>query len=42
VWGRPDRREILALFGRGGFTPELRRVAKREHVLLFEGDRRVV
>lgn len=42
VWGRPDRREVFALFGRGGFTPELRRVAKREHVLLFEGDRRVV
>jgi hypothetical protein len=42
AWGRPDRREIFALFGRGGFTPELRRIAKREHVLLFVGDRRVV
>lgn len=42
VWGRKGRRETFALFSRRGFTPELRRVARREGVLLFEREQRVV
>jgi AAA+ ATPase superfamily predicted ATPase len=40
-WGGPRRREAFALFSRSGFTPELRRVARREGVLLFQRDRRI-
>lgn len=40
-WGRKGRREVFALFGRGGPTKELRRAARTGGVLLFEGDRRV-
>jgi len=40
-WGGPRRREAFALFSRNGFTPELRRLARREGVLLFEQDRRI-
>jgi hypothetical protein len=37
-WGRPGRREAFALFSRTGFTPDLRRVAREEPVVLFERD----
>lgn len=40
-WGRKGRREAFALFGRKGFTEEMRRVARRDGVLLFEQDRQV-
>jgi AAA+ ATPase superfamily predicted ATPase len=39
AWGKPGRREAFALFSRRGFTPEMRRLARREGVLLFERDR---
>ena len=38
AWGRAGRREAFALFSRSGFTPELRRLAKQEQVLLFRDD----
>ncbi len=41
TWGRRDRREAFALFSRKGFTAELRRVARGDGVLLFEGDTRI-
>ncbi len=37
-WGKTGRREVFALFSRKGFTPEMRRVARRESILLFERD----
>ncbi len=37
-WGRKGRREAFALFSRTGFTPEMRKVAKDEGVLLFQRD----
>jgi AAA+ ATPase superfamily predicted ATPase len=40
-WGRNGRREAFALFGRKGFTEEMRQVARREGVLLFEQDHQV-
>lgn len=41
AWGRKGRREAFALFGRKGFTPEMRKVARQEGILLFERDRQV-
>jgi len=38
VWGTTDRRESFALFSRSGFTPEMRRVARQNNVLLFVQD----
>ena len=38
VWGTAGRREAFALFSRGGFTPEMRRVARQDNVLLFVQD----
>ncbi|MFQ5830502.1 MAG: ATP-binding protein [Candidatus Methylomirabilia bacterium] len=35
-WGRKGRREAFGLFGRKGFTPEMRKVARQEGILLFE------
>lgn len=40
-WGRRGRREVFALFARGGFTPDMRKVAREEGILLFEKDRPV-
>ncbi len=40
-WGKTGRREVFALFSRKGFTPEMRRVARRESILLFERDQAV-
>ena len=37
-WGRPNRREAFALFSRKGFTPDMRRLADREGILLFQQD----
>lgn len=41
TWGRSGRRQAFALFSRSGFTPDLRRRAKAEGVLLFHGTRRL-
>lgn len=41
TWGKTQRRELFALFSRKGFTPEMRRVARQESVLLFERDQPV-
>lgn len=38
AWGRPNRREAFALFSRKGFTPDMRRLAHREGILLFRQD----
>ena len=38
TWGKAGRREAFALFSRTGFTPEMRRVARQEDVLLFVQD----
>jgi AAA+ ATPase superfamily predicted ATPase len=38
VWGKPGRREAFALFSRAGFTPEMRRLARQESVLLYSQD----
>jgi AAA+ ATPase superfamily predicted ATPase len=38
VWGKPGRQEAFALFSRAGFTPEMRRLARQESVLLFSQD----
>lgn len=38
-WGRQRRREMFVLFSRHGFTPELRRAARADGVLLFREDR---
>ena len=35
AWGKAGRREAFALFSRSGFTPEMRRVARQDNVLLF-------
>lgn len=40
-WGRKGRREVYALFSRRGFTPEVLKVARKEKILLFEGDRQI-
>ncbi len=37
-WGKAERQEAFTLFSRTGFTPEVRRVARREGILLFERD----
>ena len=37
AWGRDGRRELFALFSRSGFTAEMRRLGRREGVLLFTG-----
>jgi hypothetical protein len=38
-WGKRSRKEYYCLFSRSGFTPEMRRVAKKEGVFLFKLDR---
>lgn len=40
-WGRKGRREAFALFSRKGFTPDIRKVARQEGLLLFQGDQQV-
>ncbi len=37
-WGRKGRQEAFALFGRKGFTPEMRKAAREGGILLFERD----
>jgi AAA+ ATPase superfamily predicted ATPase len=40
-WGRKGRREVFALVSRAGYTPQMRKVARQEGVLLFERDRQI-
>lgn len=37
-WGSPDRKHYFCLFSKSGFTKEMRKVSKREDVVLFHGD----
>jgi len=37
-WGRRSRKEYYCLFSRSAFTPDMRRVAKKEGVFLFNLD----
>lgn len=38
-WGRKSRGEYFALFSRAGFTPQMKKVAKRENTYLFHKDK---
>ncbi|MBI4482712.1 MAG: ATP-binding protein [Acidobacteria bacterium] len=40
-WGRKGRREAFGFFSRKGFTPEMRKIARQEGILLFERDQQV-
>jgi len=40
-WGRKGRREVFALVSRAGYTPQMRKVARQEGILLFERDRQI-
>ncbi len=35
VWGRKDRKEYFALFSKSGFSPEMKKTAKKENIYLF-------
>jgi len=36
VWGKNNRKECFALFSKSGFTPDMRKLARKDGVLLFE------
>ena len=38
-WGKGGRKEYFALFSKSGFTPDMKKLASKESVLLFEKDR---
>jgi len=38
-WGNRDRKEYFALFSKSGFTPDMKKLAKEDSVLLFEKDK---
>lgn len=38
-WGKNKRKEHFALFSRSGFTPDLKKMAKKENLYLFHGDK---
>ena len=38
-WGRKNRKEYFALFSKTGFTPNMKKVAKKEKVYLFHKDK---
>jgi hypothetical protein len=40
-WHRESRREYYALFSKSGFTEKMKRIAKKEGVLLFEKEERL-
>lgn len=40
-WGSKGRKERFALFSKSGFTPDMKKLAKRDRVLLFEQDKLV-
>ncbi|MGB9693906.1 MAG: DUF234 domain-containing protein, partial [Fervidobacterium sp.] len=37
-WGKEGRKEYYCLFSKSGFTDEMKRIAKRENVMLFHKD----
>lgn len=39
VWGTKNRKERFALLSKSGFTPDMRKLARNDGVLLFEKDR---
>ncbi len=39
VWGGKNRKEYYCLFSKSGFTQKLTDIAKKEKILLFEGER---
>ena len=41
VWGKKGRRETFALFSKSGFTKDMKKLAAKEAVLLFQQDKRV-
>lgn len=40
-WGKQNRKEYFALFSKSGFTPEMKKTAKKETVYLFHKDKLV-
>lgn len=42
VWGKKDRKEYYSLVAKGGFTDELREVAKREKIILIQEDMAII
>ena len=40
-WGKKGREETFALFSKSGFTPDMKKLAAKERVLLFEKDKHV-
>jgi len=38
-WGGKNRKEHFALFSKAGFTPEMEKIAKKESIYLFHGDK---
>jgi|Deesub1362A_J573_1020465.scaffolds.fasta_scaffold02719_7 hypothetical protein len=38
-WGKTDRKEYFCLFSRSGFSKEMKEIAKKESVFLFEKDK---
>lgn len=40
-WGKKNRKEYFALFSKSGFTPNMKKMAKREKVYLFHKDKLV-
>jgi len=41
IWGTANRQEVFALFSKSGFTADLRRRAKAEGIVLYQGTRRL-
>lgn len=37
-WGEKGRKEYFALFSKSGFTPDMKKLARKESILLFERD----
>lgn len=40
-WGKKNRKEYFALFSKAGFTPDMKKAAKKEGVYLFKKDKLV-
>jgi len=38
-WGKKNRREHFALFSKSGFTPDMKKIAKKEYIYLFHKDK---
>ena len=41
VWGKKGRKEYFALFSKSGFTPDMKKLADKENVFLFEREKLV-